>query len=89
MSRYVGVDLHRRSSQVVVLDGDGVVVSSVNVDNREPGTLVEAVAIGGEVCDVVIEAAWGWYSIADLLSDAGFQVHLAHPLGWLGLGTVG
>ncbi len=35
MSRYVGVDLHRRRSQVVVLDGDGVVVSSVNVDNTE------------------------------------------------------
>jgi hypothetical protein len=32
----------------------------------------------------VIEAAWVWYSIADLLSDAGFQVHLAHPLGVAG-----
>ena len=59
MSRYVGVDLHRWRSQVVVLDGDGVVVSSVNVDNRDPGTLVEAVAVGGQGCDVVIEAAWG------------------------------
>ena len=81
MSRYVGVDLHRRRSWVVVLDGDGQVSSSVNVDNREPGTLVEAVAVGGEGCGVVIEAAWGWYWIADLLSDAGFEVHLAHPLG--------
>jgi transposase len=84
MSRYVGVDLHRRRSQVVVLDEDGQVVSSVNVDNREPGTLVDAVAVGGEGCDVVIEAAWGWYWIADLLSDAGFKVHLAHPLGVAG-----
>ena len=84
MSRYVGVDLHRRRCWVVVLDGDGQVVSSVSVDNREPGRLVEAVAIGGEGCGVVIEAAWGWYWIADLLSDAGFVVHLAHPLGVAG-----
>ena len=33
---------------------------------------------------MVIEAAWGWYWIADLLSDAGFKVHLAHPLGVAG-----
>ena len=84
VSRYVGVDLHRRRCWVVVLDGDGQVVSSVSVDNREPGRLVEAVAIGGEGCGVVIEAAWGWYWIADLLSDAGFVVHLAHPLGVAG-----
>ena len=84
MSRYVGVDLHRRRSQVVVLDGDGVVVSSVNVDNREPAELVAAVSDGGEGCDVVIEAAWGWYWIADLFTAAGFAVHLAHPLGVAG-----
>ena len=81
MSRYVGVDLHRRRSRVVVLDEDGVKLSSVNVDNREPAELVAAVAVGGEGCAVVIEAAWGWYWIADLLTDAGFEVHLAHPLG--------
>jgi len=57
VSRYVGVDLLRRRSHVVVLDGDGVVVSSVNVDNREPGTPVEAVAVGGEGCGVALEAA--------------------------------
>lgn len=84
MPRYVGVDLHRRRSQVVVLDEDGEKLSSVNVDNREPAELVAAVLEGGEGCGVVLEAAWGWYWIADLLSDAGFEVHLAHPLGVAG-----
>ena len=68
----------------MVLDEDGQVVSSVNVDNREPGTFVEAVAVGGEGCGVVVEAAWGWYWIADLFAAAGFAVHLAHPLGVAG-----
>ena len=84
MPRYVGVDLHRRRSQVVVLAEDGEMLSSVNVDNREPAELIAAVSAGGVGCGVVLEAAWGWYWIADLLSDAGFEVHLAHPLGVAG-----
>ena len=48
MSRCVGVDLHAWESRVVVLDGDGVKVSSVNVDNREPDGLVAAVSGDGE-----------------------------------------
>ena len=74
MSRYVGVDLHRRRSQVVVIDGDGEVVSSVNVDNRDPGTLVEAVAVGGQGCGVVIEAAWG----AKLGTNRFRRIKVAH-----------
>jgi transposase len=30
---------------------------------------------------VVIEATYGWYWAVDLLQDAGFRVHLAHPSG--------
>ena len=35
ISGYVGVDLHRRRSQVVILEEDGVQVSSVKVENGE------------------------------------------------------
>jgi len=51
----------------VVPDEDGEKISSVNVDNGDPAELVAAVSEGGEGCRVVIEAAWGWYWIADLL----------------------
>ena len=81
MSRCVGVDLHRRRSQVVILEEDGVKVSSVKVDNGDPAGFVAAVLEAGEGSDVVLEATWGWYWAADLLTDAGFVVHLAHPLG--------
>jgi transposase len=30
---------------------------------------------------VVVEATYGWYWAVDLLEDAGFRVHLAHPAG--------
>jgi transposase len=80
VSRYVGVDLHRRRSQVVILDGDGVKRSSVRIENS-PDALLEAVVAAGEEPEVVLEATWGWYWAADVLAEAGCNVHLAHPLG--------
>lgn len=80
MSRYVGVDLHRRRSVVVILDPDGTKVSSRRIENS-PLALAEAVAEAGPCPEVVLEATWGWYWAADVLAEAGAGVHLAHPLG--------
>jgi len=80
VSRYVGGDLHRRRSQVVILSEDGEKVSSNKIVN-DPETLVEAVVVAGPEPEVVLEATWGWYWAADVLSEAGCRVHLAHPLG--------
>ncbi len=55
MSRYVGVDLHRRRSVVVILGEDGVKQSSVRIDNS-PLALADAVAEAGAGAEVVIEA---------------------------------
>jgi transposase len=35
----------------------------------------------GEQPEVVLEATYGWYWAADLLTTIGATVHLAHPLG--------
>ena len=46
-----------------------------------PLRLLEVVSAAGEGAEVVIEATYGWYWAVDLLQDAGFSVHLAHPSG--------
>ena len=43
--------------------------------------LLEVVSAAGDGAEVVIEATYGWYWAVDLLQDAGFSVHLAHPSG--------
>jgi transposase len=43
--------------------------------------LLEVVSAAGDDAEVVIEATYGWYWAVDLLRDAGFSVHLAHPSG--------
>jgi len=80
VSRYVGIDLHRRRSVVVILDEDGTRVSSRRIDNS-PLALAAAVGEAGPSPEVVLEATWGWYWAADVLAEAGCRVHLAHPLG--------
>ena len=80
MSRFVGIDLHRRRSVVVILDPDGSRVSSTRIENS-PVALAAAVAEAGPDPEVVLEATWGWYWAADVLEEAGAGVHLAHPLG--------
>jgi transposase len=35
----------------------------------------------GEAPEVVVEAAYGWYWAADVITGEGARLHLAHPLG--------
>jgi hypothetical protein len=43
--------------------------------------MLEVVSAAGDDVEVVIEATYGWYRAVDLLEEAGFSVHLAHPSG--------
>jgi hypothetical protein len=77
---YLGIDLHRRRSLAVCLDGSGNRLWWKRFENS-PGTLTELVLAAGPSPEVVLEATWGWYWAADVISEAGGRVHLAHPLG--------
>jgi transposase len=78
--RYVGIDLRRRRSVIYAMDAAGDRLFCERIDN-EPMRLLEVVGRAGVDAEVVIEATYGWYWAVDLLKDAGFCVHLAHPSG--------
>jgi transposase len=79
--QYVGIDLHRRRSVIVRMTPDGKRLGrAVRIDNS-PFELAAQVASWGESPEVVLEATYGWYWAADVLTEAGAVVHLAHPLG--------
>ncbi len=77
---YVGVDLHRKHSQVAVLDQEG----SLQLNRRIESTPTEFRRVFGELeaepLSVVFEATYGWSWFADLLQDVGIEAHMAHPL---------
>ena len=79
MSVYVGIDVHRKRSQVAVVTGDGTVQLNKNVVNgSEPFLWLIGDLPSGT--PVAFEAAFGWSWLADLLEDYGFDAHLVHPL---------
>ena len=78
--RYVGIDLHRRRSVIHAMDAQGERLFCERISN-DPLRLMEVVTDAGAGAEVVIEATYGSYWAVDLLQDAGFSVHLAHPSG--------
>src|SRR6516164_1684220 len=79
MSVYVGIDVHRKRSQVAVIDQDGAVLANRNVPNGVKPILG---VIGGlpPGTPAAFEAAFGWGWLEALLEDYGFEPHLVHPL---------
>ena len=80
-THYVGVDLHRRRSVIVLRSAEGETLSVTKVANDDQLGFAKAVADAGEHPEVVIEATYGWYWAVDLLEELGCSIHLAHPLG--------
>lgn len=78
--QFVGIDLHRRRSVICRTDQHGEVLEAVRISN-DPKLLAEVMSRAGEQPEVVLEATYGWYWAADLLTTIGATVHLAHPLG--------
>jgi transposase len=76
----VGMDLHRRRSVLVRMTEDGRKLETARIENS-PRALRAVMARAGVRPRVVVEATYGWYWAADVLAEAGAEVHLAHPLG--------
>jgi len=79
MSVYVGIDVHRKRSQVAVVTEDGKVQLNKNtVNGTEP--ILRLIGDLPAGTPVAFEAAFGWSWLADLLEAYGFEAHLVHPL---------
>jgi transposase len=79
MSVYVGIDVHRKRSQVAVVTEDGTVQLNKNVVNGS-GPMLRLIGDLPPGTPVAFEAAFGWGWLAELLEDYGFEAHLVHPL---------
>src|SRR6266446_10848374 len=79
MSVYVGIDVHRKRSQVAVIDSGGEVLANRNVPN---GTETILGVIGGlpPGTPAAIRGRVRLGVAAGLLEDYGFDPHLVHPL---------
>jgi transposase len=79
MSVYVGIDVHRKRSQIAIAGEDGKVAVNRNVANGSEAMrrLIGALPAG---TPVAFEAAYGWGWLAALLESGGLELHMVHPL---------
>jgi transposase len=78
MEVYVGMDVHRKRSQVAVLDARGTQLLNRNLPN-DPAELVTVLGGLASGTWVAFEAAYGWGWLVELLEDLGLEPHLVHP----------
>lgn len=74
---FIGMDLHQRTSTLVVKDRDGEVLDERKIETT-PKAVSEYLA-GYEGASLAVEPVSQWYFYADLIESLGLEVHLAHP----------
>src|ERR1700742_1917329 len=77
MSVYVGIDVHRKRSQVAVVSEGGEVLANRNVPNGVKPVL----SVIGELpagTPAAYDAASGWGWLLELLEGHGFEPHMVH-----------
>jgi transposase len=84
---YLGVDLHRKVSHVVALDGAGREVLSRRFEHSPDAFRRVFGELEPEPISVAFEATYGWGWFADLLADVGIEAHMAHPLATKAVGA--
>ncbi len=78
MTVYVGMDVHRKRSQVAIVDQAGAVQRNRNVPN-DPAELQPILGGLPAGTPVAFEAAYGWGWLVELLEGLQLQPHLVHP----------
>ena len=75
----LGVDCHKKYSQIAVLNKQGKCIMEQRVPNNK--TSFKQVFDGlGEPCQAVIEVGYAWGTMYDLLTEMGVDVTVAHAL---------
>ena len=74
----VGIDLHRKRSHVAAIGDQGEMLLSRRITN-DPETFLQLLSeLDGE-SQIALEATYGWEWLAELLEEADYELHLAHP----------
>ena len=79
---YIGIDLHKKFSQVHVLDQNGETAWKGRIEGNDPAQFASLVHSLGAPCSAVFEAQMNWHVLYDELTviDGLEEVIMAHPL---------
>jgi len=75
---YLGVDLHKKSCWVTVLDADGHQLESRKL-GTEKWELLEYFGKVRQPAALAVEATFNWYYFLNVIEPLGLELHLVHP----------
>lgn len=78
---HIGVDQHKRFSQIAVLDDGGQVLSRRHLDHFDKEAMRTYFSQWAKDASAVLEAGPSWYWLYDLLEETVGSVKLANPAG--------
>jgi transposase len=78
MGVHVGMDVHRKRSQIAIVDEAGDQQRNRNLAN-DPAKLVPILGTLPPGTPVAFEAAYGWGWLVELLEELELEPHLVHP----------
>ena len=79
MKLYSAFDLHSNNSYLAIIDENGKRVFHRKVKN-DPQLVVQSLnPFENYIEGIVVESTFNWYWMVDLLSDQGYEMHLANP----------
>ena len=76
---FTGIDLHKKTTFVTVIDEGGKVVRKANLCSLAKEILTFLGDLS-ESMQIVIESSSSWYWLYDALTEAGYSVVISHPL---------
>jgi transposase len=75
---YVGIDHHKKSNAITVMDQDGTIIKRITLSN-DKNTLDRFFNSIPGPCSVVFESSRDWSVLYDNLEDIAEEIHLANP----------
>ncbi|MGH9401616.1 MAG: IS110 family transposase [Terriglobia bacterium] len=78
MKLYLGVDLHKRSCWITVMDSQGRILESQRI-GTERATLLSYFGQVEKPAALAVEATFNWYYFLDTVEPLGLELHLVHP----------
>jgi len=78
MDHFIGIDVHRKFSEVCVLEEGGEVLVRRKLYHDEPETIEAFFDSFPPGTPVTMESSFGWMWLAQMLQDLGMEVKLAH-----------
>jgi transposase len=75
---YLGVDIHKKSCWVTVLDEDGRELEQGKL-SMDRTALLEYFGKIAKPAKLAVEATFNWYYFLNVIEPLGFELHLVHP----------